>query len=234
MSDKAKIILMYAGTVVFAVALVGTFTWLRKAQEARERDQMGARIATHVGREEKKEMARLAGDLVATNQAGEEVRISDLKDKVWIAAQFFAECPNCATRNGDHLVNIYKKYRNHPDFHVVCVSVDPERDDIERLQQYAANLDADTSNWWFLTGPREELHGYMEKEMKFLSVRERTNEDDIAREGRWAHDMGVAVFGKGLVMREKKDLLYARTQSDDLYQYFGELITTAIDKALAE
>ena len=126
------------------------------------------------------------------------MKISDLKDKVWIAAQFFAECPNCATRNGDHLVKLYQKYQDNPDFHVVCVSVDPEMDDIERLQQYATNLNADISNWWFLTGSREKLHSYMEKEMKFLSVRERTNEDDIAREGRWAHGYGGCCFWKGI------------------------------------
>ena len=234
MSDKTKIILMYVGTVVLAVALVGTFTWLRKAQEAKERKEIGERIATNVGREEKKEMIRLEKDLVATNQAGEEVRLSELKDKVWIAAEFFAECPNCATRNGDHLVKLYQAYKDNPDFHVVCVSVDPETDDVARLQQYAENLGADTSNWWFLTGPREVLHSYMENEMKFLAIRERTNEDDIAREGRWAHDMGLAVFGKGMVMKEKKDLLYAQEQSPDMYDFFEEKLTTAIDKALAE
>ena len=234
MSNKTKIILMYVGTVVLAVVLVGTFTWLRLAQEAKERVAMAERIATNVGREEKKEMVRLEKDLVATNQAGEEVRLSDLKDKVWIAAEFFAECPNCAARNGDHLVKLYQAYKDNPDFHVVCVSVDPETDDVARLQQYAENVGADTSNWWFLTGPQEELHNYMEKEMKFLAIRERTNEEDIAREGRWSHDMGVAVFGKGLVMREKKDLLYARQQSPEMYDHFEGLLTTAIDKALAE
>ena len=234
MNDKTKIILMYVGTVVLAVILVGTFTWLRKAQEAKEKEAMGNRIATNVGRQEKKEMIRLQNDLVATNQAGEEVSLSQLKNKVWIAAQFFAECPNCAARNGDHLVQLYQKYQDNPNFHVVCVSVDPDLDDVERLQQYAKNLNADISNWWFLTGSREKLHRYMEDEMKFLAVRERTNEDDIAREGRWAHDMGVAVFGKGMVMLEKKDLFFAREQSQNMYDHFEEVLTSAIESALAQ
>ncbi|MDQ8190872.1 SCO family protein [Roseibacillus persicicus] len=234
MTDKTKIILMYAGTAVLAVALIGTFTWLRVAQENREKSAIEKRLAIDVGRAEKVEMARLEKDLTATNQAGEEVSISQLKDKVWVATQFFAECPNCAARNGDHLVDLYKRYQDNPDFQMVCVSVDPETDDVERLQEYAVNLGADISNWWFLTGDRETLHHYMEEEMKFLSVRERTNEDDIAREGRFAHDMGVAVFGKGLVMREKKDLLWAREQSPELYEHFEQQLTSAIDKALAE
>ncbi len=234
MSDKAKIIAMYVGTVVLAVVLVATFTWLRKAQEAREKKAMDDRIAVDVGRAEKMEMLRLENDLIATNQAGETVMLSALKDKVWIAAQFFAECPHCASRNGDHLVKLYQKYKDNPDFHVVCVSVDPDIDDVERLQQYAENLNADLKNWWFLTGPREKLHRYMEDEMKFLAVRERLKEEDIAREGRWAHDMGVAVFSKGMIMREKKDLFFAREQGDEMYAHFEGLLTGAIEKALAE
>lgn len=234
MTDKTKIILMYTGTVVLAVVLVSTFTWLRVAQERKEQTAMEQRLATDVGRTEKIEMARLEKDLTATNQAGEEVHLFDLRDKVWIVAQFFAECPNCAARNGDHLVKLYNMYRDNPDFQMVCVSVDPETDDVARLQEYATNLGADLSNWWFLTGDRDTLHHYMEEEMKFLSVRERTDEDEIAREGRYAHDMGVAVFGKGLIMREKKDLLWAREQSQDLYDYFEKQLTNAIDRSLAE
>lgn len=235
MTTKSKIISMYLGIAVFAVTLTGAFTWLRLARDAKEQREYGIdSIAKDVGGQKTKEMARLENDLVATNQAGETVKLSDLKDKVWIVAQFFSACPNCAARNGDHLVKLYEKYKDNPDFHVVCVSVDPELDDIERLQQYATNLNADISNWWFLTGPREELHSYMEKEMKFLSVRERVNEQDIEREGRWAHDMGVAVFSKGLVMREKKDLLFARQEGDELYDHFEGLLTSAIERALAE
>lgn len=235
MSSKTKIILMYVGTAVFAAALIGTFTWLRKAQEQREKQAMTDRlIVTNVGKENKVEMARLENDLEATNQAGEKVRLSELKDKVWIAAQFFAACPNCATRNGDHLAQLYQKYKDNPDFHVVCVSVDPEVDGVERLQQYATNLNADLSNWWFLTGPREEIHGYMEKEMKFLAVEERTDAAEIESQGRWAHDMGVAVFSKGLIMREKKDLLWAREQSSELYAHFKGLVESSIEQALTE
>ena len=46
--------------------------------------------------------------------------------------------------------------------------------------------------------------------------------------------MGVAVFGQGLVMLEKKDLFYAREQSQEMYDHFEALLTNALDKGLAE
>lgn len=232
MSDRNKIITMYVGIAIFAVVLVTTFSWLRSSQEARELVTMNKRIAADVGRAEKEEMLTLQEDLVATNQDGETVRLSDLSEKVFLVAEFFAECPMCAVRNGEQLVKFYQRYKDHPDFHVVCVSVDPETDDVERLREYAQSLGADSSNWWFLTGPREVLHSYMEKEMKFLAIRERQNELEIAEFGRFAHDMGLAVFGKGLVMLEKKDLFFAKEQSQDLYDHFEGQLIAAIEKGL--
>lgn len=232
---NGKIVAFYGGIGVFAVVLIGVFSWLRMAQDARELATMEERVARDVGRQEKKVMLTLEKDLVAVNQAGEEVRLSDLKDKVWLAAQFFAECPMCAQRNGDHLLNFYHKYRKYEDFHVVCISIDPETDTPERLQEMAEAMNVRIDNWWFLTGPREELLEYMEQEMKFLSVKERRNPLEIDAKGRYAHDMRVAVYGKGMTLREIKDLFYAQEEGgEDMYAHFQGLLTGAIDKALAE
>lgn len=233
MSDKKKIILMYSGIAIFGILLIATFNWMRVAQEERELRIMEARVATDVGKAAKERMVRLENDLVATNQDGETVRISDLKDKVWIATEFFAACPNCAARNGDHLLKFYNKFKDRPDFHVVCVSIDPETDQPERLREYAAALNVDSSNWWFLTGSREEIHRYMEEEMRFLGVRERVDPIEIEAQGKYAHDMGVAVFGTGLVMLEKKDLFYAREQSQEMYDHFEGQLMEALEKGFA-
>jgi cytochrome oxidase Cu insertion factor (SCO1/SenC/PrrC family) len=227
---------MYAGIAVFAVLLIGTFSWLRAAQENREEVTMKNRIANNVGRAEKSEpMLTLEEDLVATNQEGEEVRFSELNDKVWIVAEFFADCPMCAARNGDHLMKFYERFRDNPDFHIVCVSVDPEKDDPEMLQKYAEALGAETENWWFLTGDREKLHGYMEEEMKFLPISERQNELEIESKGRFSHDMGLAVIGKDMKMLEKKDLFFARSQGGpELYAHFEKQLMDAVEKGLAQ
>jgi hypothetical protein len=50
----------------------------------------------------------IATDLTAINQDGKtQVKLSDLKGKVWIAAEFFAVCPHCAVRNGEELKKIH-------------------------------------------------------------------------------------------------------------------------------
>jgi protein SCO1/2 len=44
-----------------------------------------------------------------------------------------------------------------PDFHLVSISVDPERDTPARLAEYAARYGASPVRWSFLTGPAQAL-----------------------------------------------------------------------------
>jgi protein SCO1/2 len=44
-----------------------------------------------------------------------------------------------------------------PDFHLVSISVDPERDTPARLAEYGARYGANPVRWSFLTGPAEAI-----------------------------------------------------------------------------
>ena len=40
-------------------------------------------------------------------------------------AQFYATCPMCAKRNSQGLKALYDKYKDNPDFVIVCITVGP-------------------------------------------------------------------------------------------------------------
>lgn len=124
----------------------------------------------------------------------------------------FAVCPHCAVRNGKELRDLYDEFGDHPDFHIVCVSVDPEQDDVEKLRDYAKALGADSANWWFLNaGDEKATHEYLEKSMNFLGIRERTNPAEIEAEGRFQHDMGMLAVGRDFSAFGKWDLAFQRS-----------------------
>lgn len=225
MSDKAKIVMVYASVVLVAVVVIGSSMWIRKSREA---------AFQSVGAERPEVLMTLEEDLVATNQDGREVRLSELRDKVWVALEFFASCPQCAKRNYTDLLKIYAEFKGDPNFHMVCITVDPETDGVEELQAYAEALEADSGDWWFLTGPKEELHRYLTEEMKFLDVRERVDPEAIALEGRYAHDLGLELFRPGWEMVDKADLAWAMQQSPErhaeLYEEFRARIASELAK----
>lgn len=220
MTPKSKIILLYVGVAVISAAILGTAMYLRSGMPKPEID-----LVENAGRETAVEWFPIQRDLTGVNQAGEPVKLSDLKGKVWIVAEFFAICPHCAQRNGAELRAIYDEFKANPDFQIVCISVDPSQDSVERLKDYASALGADTKNWWFMNaGEEKATHDYLEKDLKFFGIRERTNQADIDANGRFSHDLAFMLVNRDWQVVGKWPLAEAR--SDEARQRQPELYET--------
>ncbi len=219
MKRNTTIGLFYTGVVLISAAILVTAFYLR----SRLPEPDIAKIV-NVGKETAPRWFEIGKDLEAVNQEGQQVKLSDLKGKVWIAAEFFAICPHCAVRNGEELRKIYDEFRSHPDFHIVCISVDPENDKQEKLGDYATALGADTKNWWFLNaGDAESTHAYLENELKFFGIRKRTDPADIEANGLYSHDLGFLLVDRDFRVVGKWPLADARSEqarkdNPDLYE----------------
>lgn len=212
MSKKATLTIFYSAIALFCLAILLLSRYLHHQNENSGKMPEPPTQVIDVGKEKPVEWFTIEEDLVATNQEGKEVRLSDLKGKVWLAANFFAVCPMCAQRNGEELHKIYEAFGDDPDFHMVCISVDPENDHVERLKAYGGALNADPSNWWFLNaGSEEETHRYIEEELKFFGVRERKDPVDIEANGRYAHDLAFILVDRDFRVVGKWPLADART-----------------------
>lgn len=208
MSRKLTITLFYTGIALFS-ALILLIAWKLRPGLTESYEPP---IAVDTGKVTAAEWFEIQSDLEGINQEGEEVSLFDLRGKVWLLGQFFAVCPHCAVRNGTEMRAIYDKFRDHPDFHVVCITVDPDEDDREKLSDYASALGAETENWWFINaGDEAATHEYLEKELGFFGIRERTDPLDIQANGRFAHDLGLMVVNRDLEVIGKWPLADART-----------------------
>ena len=74
----------------------------------------------------------------------------------------------------------------------------------------------------------------MREQLKFLDIRERTDPESIAAEGRYAHDLGLEIFGPGWELLDKADLAFASTQGqavhDRLYEEVRARIAAELEK----
>lgn len=238
MSKKTTLILFYSGVALICVAILCVVNlFILPRMQARSAE---AEAFMNVGKDRKEKWFAIEKDLTATNQAGEEVKLSDLRGKVWVVAEFFAVCPHCAVRNGAALREIYDRFKDDQDFHLVCISVDPEKDDVEKLGNYAEALGADVENWWFLNaGEEKTTHEYLEKTLKFLGIRERTDPDDIEANGRFQHDMGVILVDRDFNVVGKWPLIDGRQEdlkalSPDLYKDSKAELVGRISEELAK
>jgi len=208
MKRTTTIALFYSGVALLCAIIIGIVFLIRSRMP-----EPDITLIVNSGRSDTTQWFEIGRDLEAVNQSGDTVRLSDLRGKVWIAAEFFAICPHCAVRNGQELRAIYDAFGDHPDFHIVCITVDPEEDKQEKLADYAKALGADTRNWWFLNaGDMESTHRYLEEELKFFGVRERSDPADIEANGRFLHDLGLLLVDREWKVIGKWPLAEARSE----------------------
>lgn len=209
MKRTTTIALFYTGIAIFCIGIIAISMKLRKGFGSSQ----PIPVAIDTGKDTAPQWFEIAKDLPAVNQDNQPVKLSDLRGKVWIVAEFFAICPHCAVRNGEELRKIYDEFKGHPDFHMTCISVDPENDKQEKLADYAKALGADTKNWWFLNaGDVKTTHDYLEHELKFFGIRERTDPVDVEANGKYAHDLGFILVDRDFKVIGKWPLADARSE----------------------
>lgn len=209
MSEKGKIIAIYSTVAVLSAIIL--FVAMRLADQVPPQPEIQVFVDT--GADKPDDFFPIREDLEGVTQAGTEAKLSDLKGKVWIVSEFFAVCPHCAVRNGQELKAIYDEFKDHPDFHMVCVSVDPTNDTREHLTALGDALGADPDRWWFFNaGDEKATHRYMEKTLGFFAIRERTDPIDIEANGRFAHDLGIMLVDREWNVVGKWPLADARSE----------------------
>ncbi|MBL7744425.1 MAG: SCO family protein [Chitinophagaceae bacterium] len=115
-------------------------------------------------------------DFSFTNQLGQRVSWDDLHGKVVVVDFFFTHCPTICPaltksmkRLQDGITNSKRVGDKTPDFlHLISLSIDPERDSVERLKMWADRFQVNPDQWWLLTGPKKEIYDMAIKEMKIL------------------------------------------------------------------
>lgn len=113
-------------------------------------------------------------DFSLVNQQGDSVSWEGLKGKVVIADFFFTHCPTICpglTRNMQALQqsinNSQRVGDKTPDFlHFLSFSIDPERDSVPRLKQWADRFQVNPEQWWLLTGDKKAIYDLAINEMK--------------------------------------------------------------------
>ncbi len=93
-----------------------------------------------------------------TDQRGQPFGTRELSGKVWVADFIFTACQEACPLLSERMKEVGHRARNlGPDFHLVSISVDPDRDTPQKLAAYAARYGANPVAWSFLTGPADAI-----------------------------------------------------------------------------
>lgn len=106
------------------------------------------------------------GDLKLTNQLGQNVNMGELRGKVIVLDYFFTHCPTICPMMAVSVKKLQSSLTADSLVQFVSISVDPEHDDVPRLQWWANKFEVNPDNWWLATGNKEDIYHYALNETK--------------------------------------------------------------------
>lgn len=149
-------------------------------------------------KEGKKQYYRITYDGFTT-QDGIGFNSSLIEDKIHITNFFFTNCPSICPPMRSKLIDLASYFNQDDDFVIVSITIDPERDTIPALKEYATNTGIASNKWQFLRGNQELLTATSEKFMTNF----RPNEDGTD----FYHSSYVALVDRKQQIRGFYDLL---------------------------
>ncbi|MCH2081215.1 MAG: SCO family protein [Saprospiraceae bacterium] len=100
------------------------------------------------------------------NQDSVLINNNTFAERIYVADFFFTSCPTICPKVKKNMLRLYDKHKNNPEFALVSYTIDPKRDTVGKLKQYATNLDiTEKDKWHFLTGEKATIYDLAEDYM---------------------------------------------------------------------
>lgn len=112
-------------------------------------------------------------DFQLTDENGAPFARHQLNGKVWVANFIFTRCPGSCPILSAKMEKLQHRTRYlGPGFHMVSLSVDPDRDTPADLKAYARRFHANPRGWTFLTGKLDAMQEAVEKGFRIAMSKE--------------------------------------------------------------
>lgn len=150
-------------------------------------------------------------DFKFVNQDGDTISLDKVKDKILVVEYFFTTCQGICPLMNDNMAEVYNTFKNDDDIVILSHTVDPKRDSVPALRDYARKYDADSKSWMFLTGDKKEL--YDQARYSYLVTAADSSKTDIAAD---------FIHTENFVLVDKKGRVRAHASKDgNVYPYDG-------------
>jgi protein SCO1/2 len=123
------------------------------------------------------------------NQEGKIITDKNLDNKIFVANFFFATCPTVCPKMNENLRGIVENYKDVNNIRFLSFTVNPERDSVPVLAEYAQKRNADPGKWWFLTGNKDSIYTLAGEGFKLMAAKGKTADD-------FFHDQNLVLVDK--------------------------------------
>ncbi|MCE9564996.1 MAG: SCO family protein [Planctomycetes bacterium] len=134
-----------------------------------------------------------------TERSGKTVTNKDLQGSVWVASFIFTRCVGPCPAVTSTVGKLQKEFKDEPGVKFVTFTVDPMRDDLTTLKDYANSRGADPDRWLFLRGDEATIHKLLRETFK-QAVGRKVGED-VKPGDEFSHSTRLMVVDRNGVIR---------------------------------
>ena len=104
------------------------------------------------------EVPHTISDFEFIDQKGRSVTQENFEDKIYVANFFFAVCPTICPKMTSQMYRVQEEFSGNDDIALISHSVDPVRDSVPVLAEYALNNSVDPDQWYLVTGDKKAIY----------------------------------------------------------------------------
>lgn len=105
-------------------------------------------------------------DFEFVDQKGELVNNKSFEGKIFVTDFFFTSCPSICPVMTKQMLRVHDTYLENDAIAFLSHSIDPKRDSVPVLENYAQKIDIQTNEkWHFVTGSKEDIAAMAEDYM---------------------------------------------------------------------
>ena len=136
-------------------------------------------------------------------QDGSEGSLAEMEGQVYVIAPVLFSKPDGWKNTRGVQERLAKRYADRKDFHILCLTVDPEGEPPEKLAVYAKELGAELPQWWLGATREESVHKFLKNTLKMETIPHK-------KDGEWDYDGTLVVIDrdrhirKGTVRTDKR------------------------------
>lgn len=119
------------------------------------------------------------GNFSFLDQNGKIITQKEVEGNVFVAEYFFTTCGTICPKMNVQMQRVHSVFKNNESFKILSFTVDPDVDTVEQMKRYAIEHRADSKQWHFLTGKKENLYDLARKSFFVLKPAEAENQGDV-------------------------------------------------------
>lgn len=98
------------------------------------------------------------GPFSFVNQLGDTITEKNVENTNYVVEYFFTTCHSICPIMNKNMMKVAEKIKGDNSFKILSHTVKPEQDSVPAMLAYAKAHNADNSQWYFLTGDKQQLY----------------------------------------------------------------------------